>query len=211
MGTFDDRLMQLLPQVYRLADEGGDLRDFLRVFAPTLDWLKAKVDDFPVLWDLDHVPAEFLPFLGALVGYPYDYTRDPETQRRAMKFRIEFYRRKGTRYSLERVLAEQGVNAPVVENEPWEGVTKIPLDKPPLWAASFIQEVIPVGTKCVFYCTRVAAAKAPEVQGTRMARMFVLVAAAAQPAEAPLRVAASVAASARVLMSGFCRLSVIPV
>ncbi len=54
---------------------------------------------------VDRVPAEFLPFLGALVGYPYVYTRDPELQRRLIKFRIEFYRHKGTRYSLERILA----------------------------------------------------------------------------------------------------------
>ena len=211
MGYFDERLLQLLPQAYRLADENGDLRDFLRVFAPTLDWLKAMIDAFPVLWDLDHVPAPFLPFLGALVGYPYDYTRGPEQQRRAIKFRIEFYRRKGTRYSSERILDEQGVTAPVIENEPWEGTTTIPLDDPPLWAAPFIQEIVPAGTKCAFHCTRVAAATAPDVQGTHMARMPIFACGATVHAAAPLRLTAFVRSQASVHLRGYCRLSVIPV
>ncbi len=209
MGYFDDRLMQLLPQVYRLADE-GDLRDFLRVFAPTLDWLKAKIDAFPVLWNLDDVPADFLPVLGALVGYPYNHTRDPESQRRQIKFRIEFYRRKGTLYSLRRVLDEQGVDAPVIENEPWEGVTQIPLDEPAHWAARFIQEIVPAGTKCAFHCRRCAAATAPDVQGTRMARMFVLVGSASVVATAPLRIALLAGARATVAMQGYCQMSLIP-
>jgi len=209
MSYFDERLMQLLPQVYRLADDGA-LHDVLGVFAPTLDWLKAKVDEFPVLWDLDHVPAEFLPFLGALVGYPYDYTRDPEAQRRDITFRIEFYRRKGGRYSLERVLAEQGVAAPVIENDPWEGVTKIPVDEPALWAVPFILELVPAGTKCVFYCTRFALATMPEPRGTPMARMHILVASASMPAATPLRIAASIRCVASSPAQGFCFMSIIP-
>ena len=209
MGYFGERLMQLLPQVYRLADD-GDLHDFLGVFAPTLDWLRVKVDDFPVLWDIDHAPAEFLPFLGALVGYPYDYTRDPEAQRRDITFRTEFYRRKGVRHSLERILAEQGVTAPVIENEPWEGVTKIPVHEPALWAARFIQELVPAGTKCVFYCRRVALATMPEPLGIPMARMLIFVARASMPVTTPLRIAASIRCMASSLAQGFCSMSIIP-
>ena len=180
MATFEDKLMQLLPQVYRLEDS-GDLRDFLRVFAPTLDWLKAKIDDFPVLWDIDRVPAQFLPFLGALVGFPYVHTRDPELQRKLITFRIEFYRRKGTRYSLERILEENGIDAPVIENEPWEGVYKIPLNSPPLWLANLLEEVHPAGTKWVFYCQRMCCATLPPAE-THMARIAILAATASQRA-----------------------------
>jgi phage tail-like protein len=179
MGYFEDRLLKLLPQVHRLEDN-GDLRDFLRVFAPTLDWLKAKIDDFPVLWDLDRVPAKFLPFLGALVRFPYVYTRDPELQRKLIKFRIEFYRRKGTRASLERILEENGVDAPVVENQPWEAVYKIPLDDPVHWLADLLEEVHPAGTKWVFYCHRMSWATLPAPE-THMARILILAATASEP------------------------------
>ena len=209
MGYFEDRLMQLLPQVYRLEDN-GDLRDFLRVFAPTLDWLKAKIDDFPVLWDLDRVPADFLPFLGALVGYPYVYTRDPELQRRLIKFRIEFYRHKGTRYSLERILAEQGVSAPVIENEPWEGVYKIPLDDPPLWLASLLEEVHPAGTKWVFYCVRVCWATLP-VPETHMARLLVMAATGSAPSDGACAMKVTIATAVSPAPQGFCLMAAITV
>ncbi|HRT97811.1 MAG TPA: phage tail protein [Planctomycetota bacterium] len=190
MGYFEDRLMQLLPQVYRLEDN-GDLRDFLRVFAPTLDWLKAKIDEFPVLWDLDRAPAEFLPFLGALVGYPYNRLRDPDVQRQLIKFRIEFYRRKGTRYSLDRILQESGVQGEVFENHPWEGCYTIRVDEPPLWLADLLEEIHPAGTKWVFHCVRIChgTAEAPQ---TRMARTAIL------------------AATGTASAVGFCAITAIP-
>ena len=210
MGYFEDRLMLLLPQVYRLEDN-GDLRDFLRVFAPTLDWLKAKIDEFPVLFDVDHVPAEFLPFLGALVGYPYTYTRDPELQRKLIKFRIEFYRRKGTRASLERILEENGIDAPVIENEPWEGVYKIPVEDPPLWLANLLEEVHPAGTKWVFYCQRICWVTAPTPQ-THMARVLIMTATASAPAaDGACVLTVTIASPASAAPQGYCVMTETPV
>ena len=209
MGYFEDRLMQLLPQVYRLGD-AGDLGDFLRVFAPTLDWLKQKIDEFPVLFDVDHVPAEFLPFLGALVGYPYTYTRDPELQRKLIKFRIEFYRRKGTRASLERILEENGIDAPVIENEPWEGVYKVPVEDPPLWLANLLEEVHPAGTKWVFYCQRVCWVTAPDPE-SHMARILILAAVGTHPVQEACAAQVTVAAAVEPAPEGFCVMTAIPV
>jgi len=209
MGTFEDRLMQLLPQVYRLEDN-GDLRDFLRVFAPTLDWLKAKIDDFPVLWDLDRVPAKFLPFLGALVGYPYNRQRDPEVQRRLIQFRIEFYRRKGALASVERVLHESGVEGLVVENEPWEGVYKVVVYEPPLWLAPLLEEVHPAGTKWVFYCVRVCWATAP-VPDTHMARLLVMAATASAPAAGACALKVTIATAVSPTPQGFCLMTAITI
>ena len=214
MSYFGDRLLKLLPQLYRLEDGGssplpqGDLAAFLGVFAPTLDALKEKIDAFPVLFDLANVPAQFLPFLGALVGYPYDPTRDPELQRKLIRFRIEFYRRKGSRASVERILAENDVDAEVIENEPWEGVYKIPVDEPPLWLAPLLEEVHPAGTKWVFYCTRVCWATAPQPE-TQVAQVQLLAATGSAPAAASGAALAAVPSPAAAAPAGFCLMSAI--
>jgi len=150
MSTFADKLYSLLAQVHRQEDN-GDLSDFLAVFAPTLDWLKSLIDDFLELWDIDAVPDEFLPYLGTLIGYPYNYTRDPGVQRKLIRFRIEFYRRKGTRASLERILEENGVAATILENVPHEGVYQVIADTPPSWLPELLEEVHPAGTKWVYF------------------------------------------------------------
>ena len=158
MSAFAEKLYVLLAGVHRLED-AGDLRDFLAVLGPTLDWLKSRIDDLPELWDLDAVPDEFLPHLGALVGYPYNYTRDPDVQRKLIRFRIEFYRRKGTRTSLERILEENGVPATVLENVPHEGVYQVIAESPPTWLPALLEEVHPAGTKWVYSVTWVGYAE----------------------------------------------------
>jgi len=152
MSYFEDRLLALLAQTHHQQDN-GDLRDFLGIFAPTLDSMKAMIDVFPQLWDLDHVPDEYLPYLGALIGYPYNYTRDPDVQRKLIRFRIEFYRRKGTRASLARILEENGVTATILENVPEEGVYQVIADSPPPWLPPLLEEAHPAGTKWVYLVT----------------------------------------------------------
>ena len=149
MSGFAETLYGLLASVHRRED-GGDLRDFLAVFGPTLDWLKARIDGLPALWDLESVPDEFLPHLGALIGYPYNHTRDPDVQRKLIRFRIEFYRRKGTRASLERILEESGVEATVLENVPEQGIYQVIPESPPAWLPALLEEVQPAGTKWVY-------------------------------------------------------------
>ena len=150
MPPFADRLFGLLAGVHRQMDE-GDLRDFLAVFGPTLDWIKSRIDSLPELWDLDAAPDELLPLLGALVGYPYNHTRDPGVQRKLIRFRTEFYRRKGTRASLERILEENGVQAAVLENVPHDGVYQVVAESPPSWLPALLEEVRPAGTKWVYF------------------------------------------------------------
>ena len=169
MSAFADKLYALLANVHRQED-AGDLRDFLAVFGPTLDWLKSRIDDLPELWDLDGVPDEFLPYLGALVGYPYNYTRDPDVQRKLIRFRIEFYRRKGTRPSLDRLLEEAGVSATVLENVPREGVYQVIAEAPPAWLPAMLEEVHPAGTKWVYLAGRTAYVEDATVHATAVKR-----------------------------------------
>ena len=170
MDYFLDKLYALLPEVHRLRDN-GDLHDLLAAFAPTLDWIKELIDAFPELWDLDAVPDELLPYLGAIIGYPYDRTRDPDVQRKLIRFRIEFYRRKGTRPSLDRLLAEAGVSATVLENVPREGVYQVIADAPPVWLPAMLEEIHPAGTKWVYLAGRVAYVEDATVHGTAIERL----------------------------------------
>ncbi len=60
---FEHKLTQLLPPLYRIEDETGDLRSFLNVTAPTLDELKELIDPFPRIFDVDVVEDRWLPHL----------------------------------------------------------------------------------------------------------------------------------------------------
>lgn len=78
----EHKLIDLLPPLYRIEDEGGDLQSFLNVTAPTLDELKELIDRFPQIFDVDVCEERWLPYLANLVGMPFDGTADPTAQRR---------------------------------------------------------------------------------------------------------------------------------
>lgn len=110
-GCFDDKLIDLLPPLYAERDTTGDLRAFLAIPAETLDEIKKLVDRLPDIWDVDVCDPSFLPLLAAIVGYSFDETRDPDTQRREIAEIIEHYRRKGSVPAIWRSLTDVG----------WEG------------------------------------------------------------------------------------------
>jgi phage tail-like protein len=104
---FAQRLLELLPSVWRERDTQGDLAAFLGVPGPTLDEIQALADAIPTLADVDECDARYLPSLAALVGAEYDPKRDTDAQRRAICDAVEGYRRKATlpamRLALERL------------------------------------------------------------------------------------------------------------
>jgi phage tail-like protein len=103
--------MELLPPVYREDDESGDLAAFLKLPGTALDELKELADRLLWNFDVDACEPRFLPYLAALVGWPWDPTRDATEQRRRIREAVEFYRRKGTLPAIQRSLGELG----------WEG------------------------------------------------------------------------------------------
>lgn len=109
--TFEKRLIDLLPPVYREQDTTGDLAAFLALPAAALDDLKDLADRFPEIFDVDRCEERFLPFLAALVGWPWEPTQDAARQRRQIREAVEFYRRKGTIPAIRRSLVDIG----------WEG------------------------------------------------------------------------------------------
>src|SRR5512145_803180 len=94
--SFETRLLDLLPPLYRLRDESGDLAAFLRVPGASLDELKELIDRFPLLFDVDRCEERWLPLLSALVGLPFDPRRSPAENRRRIREAVPLYRRKGT-------------------------------------------------------------------------------------------------------------------
>lgn len=105
---FDTHLLELLPSVYREQDTTGDLTAFLKIPASTLDEFKNRLDAFPSIFDVDNCDPAFLPLLAAVLGWPLDPAGDAETQRRALREAVDFYRRKGTIPAMVRSLENIG-------------------------------------------------------------------------------------------------------
>ncbi|MHB1461997.1 MAG: phage tail protein [Armatimonadota bacterium] len=111
MSYFQEKLLELLPAIYRERDTEGDLRAFLGVPAATLDEIKELIEKLPQIWDVDGCDPGFLPLLAATVGYSFDPLRGPDTQRAEIKEVIEHSRRKGSLPAVRRAL----------ENAGWQG------------------------------------------------------------------------------------------
>ncbi len=114
-GYFDDRLIDMLPPIYRERDTTGDLRAFLAIPAVALDEIKELIDRLPDIWDVDACDPSFLPLLSAIVGYSFDPTRDPDTQRREIAEIVEQYRRKGSVPAIRRSLINVGWQGDIKE------------------------------------------------------------------------------------------------
>ncbi len=108
MPYFADKLLDLLPPIYRERDTSGDLRSFLAIPAATLDEIRSLIDDLPDIWNVDACDPRFLPLLAAIVGYAFDPTSDPDVQRREIRETVERCRRKATIPAIHRSLADAG-------------------------------------------------------------------------------------------------------
>lgn len=114
-GYFEDKLIDLLPPIYRERDASGDLSAFLAVPAVTLDEIRSLVDRLPDIWDVDACDPRFLPMLSAIVGYGFDPTRDPDTQRREIREIVKQYRRRGSIPAIRRALINVGWQGEIEE------------------------------------------------------------------------------------------------
>lgn len=123
-----DYIYQLtVPEAARYRDSKEELKRFLDLFAQKFDAIKEKIDNFPSLVDIDTCPPEFLPYLGALVGYEYDPLLPAESQRETIKRIISIYQRKGTPQSIIDIVAPYDPNAHIFEpgyNVARHGVSK---------------------------------------------------------------------------------------
>lgn len=115
MAYFTDKLLDLLPPIYRERDTNGDLRAFLAIPAATLDEIKDLIDALPDIWNVDACDPRSLPLLSQIVGYGFDPTRDPDVQRREIREIIEQYRRKGSIPAIRRALINVGWQGEIEE------------------------------------------------------------------------------------------------
>ncbi len=115
MTTWTERLLELLPDCYRLEDSRNDLQAMLAIIGPSLDEITGNIAALTALVALDACPPDFLPFLAGLVGVTYDPTLDPAPQRRAIREAIERYRRLGTLAGLRRDLLALGWQGEIIE------------------------------------------------------------------------------------------------
>jgi len=115
MTTWAERLLDLLPDGYRLEDSRNELQALLAIIGPSLDEITGKTAALPSLVAVGACPADFLVFLGGLVGLAYDPTLDPAPQRRAIREAIERYRRLGTLAGLRRDLLALGWQGEIIE------------------------------------------------------------------------------------------------
>lgn len=115
MPYFEEKLLDLLPPIYRERDTSGDLQAFLAVPATTLDELKELIDSLPDIWDVDACDPRFLPLLASIVGYRFDSMHDPDTQRREIREIVEQYRRKGSVPAVRRALVNVGWQGEIEE------------------------------------------------------------------------------------------------
>jgi phage tail-like protein len=104
---YAQRLLDLLPSVWRERDTEGDLAAFLGVPGPTFDEIQALAEQLTTLIDVDQCDPRYLPFVAAIVGIEFDPKRDTDMQRRGIREAVEGYRRKATlpamRLALERL------------------------------------------------------------------------------------------------------------
>ncbi|MEI6634496.1 MAG: phage tail protein [Chlamydiota bacterium] len=93
----------------------GDLHDFRAISALGFDRIEALIDGMAHLVDVDTIPDVYLAYLGALIDYDYDWTRDAEVQRKEIKNLILSYRMRGTKPGILRALRLAGYKAEIYE------------------------------------------------------------------------------------------------
>jgi hypothetical protein len=99
----------------RDADNGHPLKHYLDLHGTQFDHLKGKIDKLPTLADIDSCPPEFLPYLGQLVGYEYNFLLPSEPQRAVIKGVISTYQKKGTPDSILDAISPYDPYAKIIE------------------------------------------------------------------------------------------------
>jgi phage tail P2-like protein len=93
----------------------GDLHDFRAISALGFDRIEALIDGMAHLVNVDTCPDVYLAYLGALIDFDYDWTRDAEVQRAEIRNAILAYRMRGTKPGILRALRLAGYDASIFE------------------------------------------------------------------------------------------------
>lgn len=119
---FQTNIKNFLPYEFwrmdaKLLNEGGgegNLENFVQVFAITLDEIKQAIDEFVLLFDIDHCPPKYLRTIAELLNYPLEDTDSTAEKREQLKQAIEWYKSKGARRAFVAILYAFGYHAEVI-------------------------------------------------------------------------------------------------
>lgn len=121
-----ERLIHYLPGIY----QNDFVSRFLGIFESVITPIEWNIDNFDLFLDPDTAPDSFLPWLANWFDNHFDDTWSPERQRLLLSEAGEIYARRGTRWSLSRVLEIYTGCTPVISDiagdlEPYTFVVKL--------------------------------------------------------------------------------------
>lgn len=119
---FQTNIKKFIPYEYWRLDalsveEGGGegaLEDLTEVYAVSLDEIKQAVDEFPLLFDIDHCPPKYLRVIAEMLAYPLEEVDSTAEQRRQLKEAINWYKTKGSRKGFLAMLYAFGFYAELI-------------------------------------------------------------------------------------------------
>ena len=119
---FRDNIKTFIPYEFwkmdaRTFEDGGGegaLEAYTEVFAITLDEIKQAIDQFPLLFDIDHCPPQYLRVIAELLNYPLEDVDTTAKQRKQLKSAIQWYQSKGSQRAFVAILYAFGYYAKVV-------------------------------------------------------------------------------------------------
>lgn len=86
-----------IPSVMR---QSRDIQAFCKIFDLLINNYKTKIDYWISMIDFDSCPDKYLPLLASYVGYKYDYTETPNTNRLIIKHYPEMIRNRGSKIGI---------------------------------------------------------------------------------------------------------------
>jgi phage tail-like protein len=119
---FQDNIKKFIPYEYwrmdakTIADGGGEgsLEQFTEVFAITMDEIKQAIDEFVLLFDVEHCQPRYLRVIADMLGFPLEATDTTAEQRRQLRAAVDWYRSKGSRRAYEAILYAFGYYADII-------------------------------------------------------------------------------------------------
>lgn len=86
-----------IPSIMR---QSRDIQTFCKIFDLLINNYKTKIDYWISMIDFDSCPDRYLPLLASYVGYKYDYSETPSTNRLIIKHYPEMIRNRGSKIGM---------------------------------------------------------------------------------------------------------------
>lgn len=91
--------------------EDPQIQTFVCLMAVVLGNTQDSIDSFTSLVDIDSCPDAFVPYLSAVVGYPYNYSLTASSQRALIKSYLPLYMLRGSVLSIKMAVRFGGTTA----------------------------------------------------------------------------------------------------